>query len=257
MTDSKTLSRIRIVLVNTTHPSNIGAAARAMKNMGLSQLYLVKPLRPVNERSLSRAGHALDVLDAAVYCDTLEQALVDCRTVIGTSARERGIGWQVQDVRQSAIRAVNDATRYPVAIVFGREDRGLTNEEMQKCHWHLSIPTNPDYSALNIAAAVQVVCYELRMAMLEAQHQAMPVSEASEPVTPASADAMELFYQHLESVLDEIDYLKPARTRQTMLRLRRIYNRAQMDELELAMQRGILKAVEWAVRPVKDHEPQK
>ena len=162
------LDAMRIVLVNTTHPGNIGAAARAMKNMGLSRLYLVAPKTYPAERALWRAANAADVLRRAIVVDTLEQAVADCGLVIGASARERRIPWPLLTPRECGDRCYGEAATHLVALVFGREDRGLTNDELHQCHYHVHIPANPDYSSLNLAAAVQVITYELRMSCLTA-----------------------------------------------------------------------------------------
>ena len=158
------LKNIRIVLVNTTHPGNIGGVARAMKNMGLEKLYLVEPKEFPSHRAFQRAAHALDILDNAVIVDSLDAAVDGCGLVVGTSARSRGIPWPMLNPRECGRKAVSEAGEYDVALVFGREDRGLTNEELQRCTFHVHIPTNPDYSSLNLAAAVQVLTYEVRMA---------------------------------------------------------------------------------------------
>ncbi len=241
------LDNIRIILVNTTHPGNIGAVARAMKNMGLSQLYIVKPKRFPDEEAVWRSGHALDILDGAVVTETLDEALGDSGLIIGTSARERKIPWPLLNPREAAAQAVSDAENHTVSIVFGREDRGLTNEELQKCHLHLNIPTNDEYSSLNLAQAVQVVAYELRMS---AVGDGLPsiketAGDRREWDVPAASSAMmEHFYQHLEQVLIDIEFMDPKTPRQTMTRLRRLFTRVRMDEMELAMFRGILKRVD-------------
>lgn len=234
------LDAIRIVMVNTTDTGNIGSVARAMKNMGLMHLYLVEPKHRPDEKAFRRAGSALDVMDNITITQTLEEAVAGCGLVIGTSARERKIPWPLFDARESAQKAVVEARQHPVAIVFGREDRGLTNEELQKCHWHLSIPTGSEYSSLNVAAAVQVVAYELYMAasQFEGFEQAAPEAPL------ADMPAMELFYQHLEQVLIKTGYLDPAVPKQTLPRLRKLFTRARPDALELNMLRGILRAIE-------------
>lgn len=243
------LDRIRIVLVNTTHPGNIGAAARAMKNMGLSRLYLVKPKRYPDEQAVYRAASALDVLDQAVICETLEEAIADCQLVVGTSARDRSIPWPVMEVRQAAAAAVKEPDEHQVAVLFGREDRGLTNEELQRCHFHLQIPTNPEYSSLNLGAAVQVVCYELRVAAL--------VDSAIQPawdwgtewdVEAASAEDVQRFFEHLEEALVELKVINPKSPRQLMTRMKRLFIRSRPDQVEINLLRGILTAAQKAVR---------
>ena len=237
------LDKVRIVLVNTTHPGNIGGAARAMKNMGLGQLYLVEPQEFPADRAVWRAAGAVDVLDRAIVVPTLDDAIAGCGLVVGTSARDRRIPWPLLDPRQCGERVVSEAASHPVAIVFGREDRGLTNEELQKCTYHVHIPANAEYSSLNLAAAVQVISYEIRMAMLAAEHGAIPPLQEWD-LPPARAEDVELYFQHLEQALTEIDFYDPANPRQTMTRLRRLYGRIRLDEMELSILRGVLTAMQ-------------
>ncbi|GAB3278694.1 tRNA (cytosine(32)/uridine(32)-2'-O)-methyltransferase TrmJ [Parahaliea aestuarii] len=232
------LDNIRIVLVNTSHPGNIGGVARAMKNMGLSRLYLVEPRQYPDEQATWRAATAADVLDGAVVTRTLDEAIADCQFVVGTSARSRNIPWPLQDPRACAGRMAEASVHEQVAVLFGREDRGLTNEELRRCNLHLNIPTSEDYSSLNLAMAVQVVCYELRM-LLDAGR--LPASEDAEWDTPfATRENMERFYVHLEETLVQLGFLDPAAPRQLMTRLRRLYSRVRLDEMELNILRGIL-----------------
>ncbi|MEM9254553.1 MAG: tRNA (cytosine(32)/uridine(32)-2'-O)-methyltransferase TrmJ [Pseudomonadota bacterium] len=227
---------IRIVLVNTTHPGNIGGVARAMKNMGLERLYLVAPRRYPDEQAEWRAASAEDVLRKAVITQNLEDAIHDCQFVVGTSARERRIPWPLLDARQCAERIAEMSGREQVAVLFGREDRGLTNEELQLCNLHLNIPTSDTYSSLNLAMAVQIVCYELNMLVTQALG-----SEIEHWDAPfATQQNMERFYQHLEKTLVDIEFLDPKAPRQLMARLRRLYSRVRLDEMELNILRGIL-----------------
>ena len=241
------LDNIRIVLVNTSHPGNIGGVARAMKNMGLSRLYLVEPRQFPHEEADWRAASAGDVLQSAVVTSTLEEAIGDCQFVVGTSARERRIPWPLLDPRQCARRMASASRQQQVAVLFGREDRGLTNEELQLCNLHLNVPTSEDYSSLNLAMAVQIVCYELRM--LQAQ-PGLPQSEDEQWDTPfSSVENMERFYVHLEQTLTEIEFLDPTAPRQLMSRLRRLYSRVRLDEMELNILRGILTETQkWVER---------
>lgn len=232
------LDNIRIVLVDTTHPGNIGGAARAMKNMGLSRLVLVSPRQFPDERATWRAAGALDVLEAARVVGSLEEAIADCQFVVGTSARGRRIPWPVLDARRCAEEMALRAGREQVAVLFGREDRGLTNEELQLCNLHLHVPTHPDYSSLNLAMAVQIVCYELRMLQVAGELPRAAEDDWDAPF--ASQENMERFYQHLEETLVAIGFLDPAAPRQLMPRLRRLYNRVRLDEMELNILRGIL-----------------
>ena len=239
------LDNIRIVLVNTSHPGNIGGVARAMKNMGLSRLYLVAPRQYPDEQADWRAASASDVLDSAVVTATLEEAIGDCQFVVGTSARNRRIPWPLQNPRQCAGRMAMASSREQVAVLFGREDRGLTNDELQVCNLHLNIPTAEAYSSLNLAMAVQIVCYELQMLVAQPD---VPASEDAHWDTPfASRENMERFYTHLEQTLVDIEFLDPLAPRQLMSRLRRLYSRVRLDEMELNILRGILTETQkWA-----------
>jgi len=229
---------IRIVLVNTTHSGNIGGAARAMKNMGFARLYLVAPRQFPEASATWRAASAGDVLETAVVTAEVEEAIADCQFVVGTSARERRIPWPLLDARQCAARIAAVAGNEQVAVLFGREDRGLTNEELQLCNLHLHIPTSDAYPSLNLAMAVQIVCYELRMQALAGT---LPEREDALWDAPfATRENMERFYTHLQSTLTAIGFLDPAAPRQLMARLRRLYSRVRLDEMELNILRGIL-----------------
>lgn len=227
--------RVRIVLVETTHPGNIGAAARAMKNMGLSRLYLVRPQRYPGAEATARAAGADDLLARAVICDDLDQALAGCGLIFGASARARKISWPQCDARGAAERIAGAGEE--AAVVFGREHAGLTNEELDRCNYLLTIPADPAFSSLNVAAAVQVVSYELRMATGEA-----PQAAGHEPL--ATAEQREQFYRHLEQVLLDLEFLDPANPKHLMRRLRRLFNRTELDQNEVHILRGILTAVE-------------
>lgn len=234
---STVLENVRIVLVNTSHPGNIGAAARAMKNMGLSDLCLIAPEHFPHGQARAMAANAKDVLEKASVVATLDEAIQDCHLVIGTSARERSIPWPLLDARECADKIWNEHPAGKIAILFGREDSGLTNEELQRCNYHLHIPTSQEYGALNVAAAVQVVCYELRMRSLLAS-TATPTE--SWDVELATAQEVELFFVHLEEAMIEIGFLDPKAPRQLMTRLRRLYSRVRLDHMEVQMLRGIL-----------------
>ena len=238
---------IRIVLVNTSHPGNIGGVARAMKNMGLTRLYLVAPKQYPDEQAQWRAASAVDVLEDAVVTATLEEAIGDCQFVVGTSARERRIPWPLLDARQCAQRIAPASSTEQVAVLFGREDRGLTNDELQVCNLHLSIPTAAAYSSLNLAMAVQIVSYELHMLLAQPQ---LPANEDDDWDTGfASVENMERFYKHLEQTLVDLEFLDPAAPRQLMTRLRRLYSRVRLDEMELNILRGILTETrKWVAR---------
>lgn len=239
------LKNIRIVLIDTSHPGNIGGAARAMKNMGLDKLYLVAPQQYPHEKAVWRASNALDVLDKAVVCETLDEAIEGCQLVLGTSARDRSMPWPVLDPRQSAESVISEPEEHQVAILFGREDRGMTNEELQRCHFHLQIPANPEYTSLNLGTAVQVVCYELRMAMLNKSGlREVWDWEQEWDEEAASTDEMRYFLEHLEKTLIDIDVLNPKNPRQLMPRLKRLFMRSRMDKLEVSIMRGILSATQ-------------
>lgn len=240
MTESS-LNNIRIVLVNTSHPGNIGAAARAIKNMGLSRLYLVAPKDFPSPKAVWRAANAADVLDRVVVVDTLADAVADCGLVVGTSARERRIPWPLLTPRECGERSWAESAQHEVAVVFGREDRGLSNEELQQCHFHVHIPANPDYSSLNISAAVQVICYEIRMAFLTAKEGKLPHFDDWD-MPPAKQQDLEYYYAHLQETLEKLGFLEPDNPRQTMTRLRRLYGRIRLDQMELSILRGILTA---------------
>jgi len=231
------LKNIRIVLINTSHPGNIGSTARAMKTMGLTELYLVAPHQFPHPKADEMASNAADILQNAIVVNTLDEALADCSLVVGTSSRSRSIPWPMLSPREFAEKAIKESVEHKVAVIFGREQSGLTNEELHRCHYHLHIPSNPDYCSLNLASAVQVIAYELRVAS-EADGVASDVWD----YRFASADEMEGFYKHLEKVLVEIDFLNPDAPRQLVPRLRRLFNRARLDEMEINILRGILTA---------------
>ncbi|OGT59572.1 MAG: tRNA (cytosine(32)/uridine(32)-2'-O)-methyltransferase TrmJ [Gammaproteobacteria bacterium RIFCSPHIGHO2_12_FULL_45_12] len=236
------LEQLRIVLVHTSHPGNIGAAARAMKTMGLSELYLVSPVLFPHEKAVDMSAGAKDVLSAAKVVATLDEAIHDCTLVVGTSTRTRAIPWPVLSPRQAAQKIREEASNGQAAILFGREQSGLTNEELHRCHVHLQIPANPDYSSLNLAAAVQVMAYELRVASLA-------ISETEEPwdYRLATARELEKYFEHLRQVLIELDFLKSSAPRQLMTRLRRLFMRARPDVMEMNILRGMLTAVQEKV----------
>jgi len=232
-------SKIHIVLVETSHPGNIGAVARAMKNMSLASLRLVQPRHFPHSEALARASGATDVLDNAQVFDTLEAALHDCSLVMGTSARPRNLAWPMLDPEQCAKQALAESQQGNVALVFGRERTGLTNDELEHCHYRVHIPCNEDYSSLNIAAAVQVICYEVFKA--RAQGDISPDEPLSIPVPAAM---MEQYYAHLEQVLVELEFLNPQQPRHLMRRLHRLYQRARPDQAEYNILRGILTAIQ-------------
>ncbi|WP_428034353.1 tRNA (cytosine(32)/uridine(32)-2'-O)-methyltransferase TrmJ [Amphritea sp.] len=242
------LENIRIVLVNTTHPGNIGGVARAMKNMGLSDLSLVKPKKFPHADALARASGADDILARAQVVETLDDALADCHLVVGTSARSRTIPWPLVNPRELAaiVTPLPQTTR--VAIVFGREDRGLTNDELQRCHQHVHIPVNEQFSSLNLAAAVQVITYELRMANVFDVTAARPDWGTDWDVELAESRELELMFDHLEQMLTEVEFLDPEKPRNLMPRLRRLFLRAVPDKIEVNVLRGMLSAIQKRCR---------
>lgn len=276
------LTAIRVVMVNTTLAANIGAAARALKTMGLTQLVLVAPRHFPSGDASAVASGAADLLERAVVVDTLAQALADCTLVIGTSARLRSLPWPNVNARQAAQLALQSADQGPVALVFGREDRGLTNEELALCHYHLIIPTSDDYAALNVAAAIQVVCHELRMAALYPQvFPAAPAvtglnADAVNPLAqselpqeaqpdPATVQQLQLLqrmswdeppitHEQLQGLqaqwlqtLTALDFFDPDQPRLLPLRLSRLLSRLQLDRSEYNLLRGMLRRMQ-AVR---------
>ncbi len=227
------LNNINIVLVQPSHPGNIGAAARAMKTMGLQRLVLVNPERYPDPQADWRAASAVDVLDACRICPSLDEAVAGCHWVVGTSGRSRRIPWPVADVRAAAVKLLEQAAVGPVAVLFGRETDGLSNDELQRCNLQLRIPASPKYPSLNLAMAVQVVAYELHL-----QSEAVPVEPVWDrpPATAAEVDAM---LEHWRQVLVVSGFLKPDNPGQTLTRLRRLAVRVGLDRTEVHMLRGI------------------
>lgn len=232
---------VRIILVGTTHPGNIGAVARAMKNMGLSDLVLVDPLHFPHEDASARASGAEDVLDAARVVANLDEALADCIFVAGASARSRSIGWPSLAPRECAAKMIADSASGTVAAVFGPEKSGLKNADLDRCHALLTIPTDPGFSSLNIAMAVQVLAYELRLARGDGEG-VQPEAEAP----PATGEELENFYKHLEEVMIGSGFLDPDNPRHLMRRLRRLFIKAAPDKNEINILRGLLSAVDSA-----------
>lgn len=241
------LGQLRVVLVGTVYPGNIGSAARAMKTMGIESLTLVEPADFPHREAEYMAVSARDTVQSARVCASLEDAVADCSLVIGASARSRRIQWPLKSPRECAEEVVSRHRDEQVALVFGREDRGLINEELQRCNWHVHIPANPVYPSLNLAAAVQVICYEMRIAALtEVWPEAMAEPVWDEP--PATAGGMAQFYRHLEQTLVELEFLNPRAPRQLMRRLRRLYGRVHLDQMELNILRGILAETQKHIR---------
>jgi len=238
---------IRFVLFEPTHPGNVGASARALKTMGFSELVLVNPACEIDGVARARSSGALDVLLNSRIVPTLADAIDGCGFVVGTSSRRRRLAWPELDPRECAAEVVAASRDKPAAIVFGAERAGLTNAEMDRCNALVYVPCNPGYSSLNLAMAVQIVAYECRWAQGIGSPSQRPES------APASAGDVELFYQHLERVMLASGFLKAEQPRALMRRLRRLFNRARLDEKELNIMRGLLTAL--TTSPGRHSEP--
>ena len=237
------LGRVRIVLSHTSHPGNIGAAARAMKTMGLSRLVLVNPKRCPDPEAVSRAVGADDVLDRAVVCSSLDEALSGCVFALAASARHRSLGPEPMQAREAAPVVLSRAAEGDVALVFGNETAGLSNAEVQRCQATAFIPANPEYTSLNLGAAVQLLCYELRLAAFAGRP---PVITKTIPFASplATNDDVERFYAHLERVMIATEFLDPNQPKRLMPKLRRLFGRSELERDEINILRGVLDAVE-------------
>jgi len=249
MLNNNILDNIRIVMIHTSHPGNIGAAARAMKVMGLSDLYLVNPKSFPDEQANAMSANATDILDNANVVPTLAEAIADCQLVVGSSARhERTLSWDIQDSRECGDTLAQHASKVKVALLFGRESSGLTNDELAVCQHLVHIPTNPDYSSLNVASAVQLLAYECRIAALKVDSSdtlkanEKPVKEQEDEWV--TSDELDGFFQHLKQVMEEVEFLDPENPKHLMTRLRRLYSRSSMTRSELNIQRGFLAAIQ-------------
>ena len=239
------LDSVRIILVNTSDCRNIGSAARAMKTMGLSQLTLVNPIEMPNGQAQALAAGATDVLANAKVVNTLEEAIIDCGLVVGTSARSRTLPWPMLDPRECGEKLISEVGDYPVALVFGRESSGLTNDELQLCHFHVQIPANPEYSSLNLAMAVQTLSYEVRMAFLANENKVF--ASSAEEVYPV-VDETERMFEHFEEALKATGFIVPSHPGLVMTKLRRFINRARPDMKEVKMWRGMLSSIEKSAK---------
>ena len=270
---------IKIVLVNTTHPGNIGAAARAMKTMGLEQLALVAPRHFPSAECTARAAGADDVLARARVFSSVEEAVADCELVFGTSARTRSIAWPEVTPETAAAQVIDHAgAGSGAAVLFGRESSGLSNEELETCHAMIRIPTNAEFASLNLAQAVQIICYEIGKQRLAGETgsgdglKSVPVrtggrsgapgmdprlhhagtdfnpSPGDDAESPVTAGEMEYFYEHFEQTLTDIGYLNPEKPRRLMRRIRRLFNRARLDGNEYNILRGILTAIQNSIK---------
>jgi len=215
--------------------------ARAMKTMGLTNLYLVNPLVKPDSQAIALAAGASDVIGDAKIVDTFDEAIAGCRLVVGTSARSRSLPWPMLDPRECGLKSIEEGQQAPVALVFGRERVGLTNEELQKCHYHVAIAANPEYSSLNLAMAVQIIAYEVRMAFLQSQELAQP--EFAESPYPL-VDDLERFYQHMEQLMIGSGFIREGNPGQVMSKMRRLYTRARPERDELNILRGMLSSLE-------------
>jgi tRNA (cytidine32/uridine32-2'-O)-methyltransferase len=235
---------IRIVLIGTTHPGNIGAVARAMKNMGLVDLALVTPKKFPHSEATARASGAVDVLKNATVVKTLPEAIKDCVFVAGASARSRALSWPYMEPRECAAKLTELGQDGDVAVVFGPEKSGLSNSDLDHCDTLLTIPTDPNFSSLNLAMSVQVLTYELRMA---GRTTTPPHYEHDAPL--ATSEEMEKFYEHLEKTMIDVDFLKPENPRHLMRRIRRLFIRADVDKNEVNILRGIFAAIDKHRQP--------
>ena len=233
---------IRIILVHPSHPGNIGAVARAMKTMGFEQLYLVNPKHFPSVDATARAAGADDILAKATIIPTLADALKDVNVVFGTSVRSRAISLPKLNLKDAAKTIVQEAQTHNVAIVFGRENNGLTNEEIELCNHHLYIPTNPDFYSLNLAAAVQLVVYEIQMTLTST-----PTEKNSEEEL-ASNEEIQLFYNHLQQVLNETKFLDLNNSKRIMSRLKNLFNRTRLEKNEVNILRGVLSSIESKIK---------
>ena len=237
------LSRIRIVLSHTSHPGNIGAAARAMKTMGLTRLTLVNPKSFPDNEAIARSAGAEDVLVEAVVASSLDEALAGTVYAVAISARQRTLGPLPMQAREAAPEILSLAGTGEVALVFGNETAGLSNEEVQRCQRTVFIPSNPEYSSLNLGAAVQLLAYELRLAAFDGRP---PVVSKTVPFAspPATNDDIERFYMHLQRVMVDTGFLDPQQPKRLMPKLRRLFGRSELERDEINILRGILAATQ-------------
>lgn len=238
------LDRVKVVLVGTSHSGNIGSAARAMKVMGLSQMVLVDPQCQIDAQAIALAAGASEIALNAQTFPTLEAAVADCGLVVGTSARSRTLDWPMLEPRQCGEKLIAEASQHTVAMVFGRERTGLTNDELQLCHYHVCVPANPEYSSLNLAMAVQLLSYEVRMAYLSVEQSQSRVQKEEE--YPRHQE-LELFYEHLEKVITQTEFISAQQPGQVMNKLRRMFTRARPEAQEINILRGILTSVQKSI----------
>jgi tRNA (cytidine32/uridine32-2'-O)-methyltransferase len=236
------IPNVRVVLVNTTHPGNIGACARAMKTMGITDLVLVNPLHFPHEEAVALAAGAADLLETARIVPTLEDAIADCGLILGTSAQSRHLPWPMLSPREMGAAVHEARVTQPVALVFGRERDGLSNEELQLCHYHVQIPTHPSCRCLNVSQAVQVLCYEV---MMSAQTK---IVFATDDTPLATGEQMDRLFEHLEETLEQTGFLDPRSPKMLIPRLRRLFMKAHLDQNEMNILRGVLSSVDSSLK---------
>lgn len=239
---------IKIVMVNTSHAGNIGSAARAMKTMGFKHLVLVEPKEFPSQEAITLAAGAGDVLENAQVVNTLQEAVADCALVVGASARSRSLPWPLVNPREMAHQVLALPSSEKTAVVVGRERSGLTNEELAICQCHVHIPSNPEYSSLNVASAVQVLCYELVMSSVSLEARDKPAFGVEWDQKPANSGQLESLFDHWQKTLVDIDFLDPNNPRTLMSKIRRLVLRAQPDEVEANILRGMLSQVDKTIR---------
>lgn len=234
---------IRVILIGTTHPGNIGSAARAMKVMGLSRMVLVAPKHFPSGEATALASSADDVLQNATVVETFEQAIEGAGLVLGTTAHARSLPWPTLDLKAAATKAIEECSQHDIALVFGREKTGLHNEEVERCHYIVTIPTADEYTSLNLAQAVQLMMYEIRLASLEAMNTPPIGEQMPADWRPEPPERLEVFFKRLEQALLQVGFLNPAQPKRLMQRIRRLFLRARPDENELNILNGIASAL--------------
>ncbi len=238
------LDQVNIVLVGTSHSGNIGSAARAMKVMGVSNMVLVAPQCKVDSQAVALAAGASEIALNARIVNTLEEAVEDCGLVVGSSARSRTLDWPMLEPRECGELFATEGKSHPVALVFGRERTGLTNQELQRCHFHVCIPANPEYSSLNLAMAVQTLTYEIRIAHLNALESEYP--KQNEDLYPRHKE-LEMFYEHFEKVLNQTQFIDDKNPGKVLNKIRRLFSRARPESQEINILRGILTSIQKAL----------
>ncbi len=234
------LNSVKVVLVGTTHPGNIGATARAMKNMGILDLALVEPKEFPSDVATFRSKAAKDILEKASVHTSLEEAISECELVVGTSARGRTVPWPVLSPREAAEEMHKSSLNGKVAIVFGREDRGLTNEELGLCNFHVHIPSDPEYSSLNLSQAVQILAYEIRLSYLQDRH----VNKEYWDVELANNEQTERLINHMDELMQEVDFYDVENPRKLLVRVRRFFKRSKIDVMEANIFRGLFATIQ-------------